>query len=168
MAHCDPRRIAGIFEGSEPSTDNGERERMDWWQTGSLMGTLVLAAAAVVTLGWRALRQEGDRRRHDIEKLRQDNREAHQKIGDTIVQLRDDLGGQISQLRDDLSGQIVQLRDDLGGQGAQLREGQASMRAEQASFREGLGELRGEVRGLRHSVDDLREDFRAHVFARND
>ena len=146
MAHCDPRRIAGIFEGSEPSTDNGERENMDWWQTGSLMGTLALAAIAVVTLGWRALRQEGDRRRHDIEKLRQDNREAHQKIGDTIVQ----------------------LRDDLGGQGAQLREGQASMRAEQASFREGLGELRGEVRGLRHSVDDLREDFRAHVFARND
>ena len=157
MAHCDPRRIAGIFEGSEPSTDNGERENMDWWQTGSLMGTLALAAIAVVTLGWRALRQEGDRRRHDIEKLRQDNREAHQKIGDTIVQLRDDL-----------SGQIVQLRDDLGGQGAQYREGQASLRAEQASFREGLGELRGEVRGLRHSVDDLREDFRAHVFARND
>ena len=157
MAHCDPRRIAGIFEGSEPSTDNGERERMDWWQTGSLMGTLVLAAAAVVTLGWRALRQEGDRRRHDIAKLRQENREAHQKIGDTIFQLRDELGGQ-----------IVQLRDDLGGQVSQLREGQASMRAEQASFREGLGELRGEVRGLRHSVDDLREDFRAHVFARND
>ena len=28
---------------------------MDWWQAGSVMGTVVLATTAVVTISWRVL-----------------------------------------------------------------------------------------------------------------
>ena len=34
---------------------------MDWWQAGSVMGTVVLATTAVATFGWRVLRQETDK-----------------------------------------------------------------------------------------------------------
>ena len=30
---------------------------MDWWQAGSVMGTVVLSTTAVATFGWRVLRQ---------------------------------------------------------------------------------------------------------------
>lgn len=109
---------------------------MDWWQTVSLMGTLVLTGTAVATFGWRVLRKETD-------KLREESRQAHERIG-----------GEIAQVRDDLRGEIAQVRDEI----VQLREGQASLR-------EGLGEVRGELRGLAHSMQTLREDFRAHVLA---
>ncbi len=142
---------------------------MDWWQTIGLMATLVLTGTAVATFGWRVLRRETD-------KLRRESREAHERIGGTILQLRDDLRGEIGQVRDDLRGEIGQFRDDLRGEIGQvrddlcgeivhLREGQASLREGQASLREGLGEVRGELRGLTQAMQTLREDFRAHVLA---
>ena len=105
---------------------------MDWWQAGSVMGTVVLATTAVATFGWRVLRQETDR-------LRQESREAHDKIGERITQVQVGLGTEIGQLRDG-----------------------------QASLREGIGEIRGELRGVRHSLETLRGDFRAHVFGQQD
>ena len=122
---------------------------MDWWQAGSVMGTTVLAVASVATLGWRVVRQEFDRRREDTERLRQESREAHEKIGDRITQVRDGLGAEIAQVRDGLGAQIAQLRDG------------------QAGLREGLGEIRGDLKGVRHSLQSLQEDFRAHVIRGN-
>ena len=118
---------------------------MDWWQTVGLMGTLVGTGTAVAAFGRHILRQETDR-------LRQESREAHERIGGTIDQLRDDLSGQISDLR---NGQ-TDLRNELSGQISDLRDGQASLR-------EGLGEVRGELKGMRDSLRTLRDDFRAHV-----
>ena len=103
---------------------------MDWWQAGSVMGTLVLATTAVARFEWRVLRQETD-------KLRQESREAHDRIGERITQVRVGLGTEIGQLRDG-----------------------------QASLREGIGEIRGELKGVRQSLEILRGDFRAHVFGR--
>ena len=160
---------------------------MDWWQTASLMGTLVLTGTAVATFGWRVLRQETD-------KLREESRRSHERIGGEIARLRGDQEAALVQVRDDLRGEIARLRidqdaalmqvrdeiarlridqdaalararDDLGADINQLREGQASLLEGQASLREGLGEIRGELRGLTHSMLTLREDFRAHVLA---
>ena len=47
---------------------------MDWWQAGSVMGTVVLATTAVVTISWRVLAG-----------MRQENRAAHDKIGEKIT-----------------------------------------------------------------------------------
>ena len=58
---------------------------MDWWQAGSVMGTVVVATTAVATFGWRVLRQETDKLRQETDKLRQDSREAHDKIGERIT-----------------------------------------------------------------------------------
>ncbi|MYI06427.1 MAG: hypothetical protein F4059_03670 [Gemmatimonadetes bacterium] len=163
---------------------------MDWWQTVSLMATLVLTGTAVATFGWRVLRRETD-------KLREENRHAHNRIGAEIgqvrgemLQIRDDLRGEIGQFRDDLRGEMVQFRDDLRGEMVQMRDdlrgeigqvrrdlygeivqlrnGQASLLEGQASLREGLGEVRGELRGLTQSMQTLQDDFRAHVMAGTD
>ena len=75
---------------------------MDWWQAGSVMGTVVLATTAVATFGWRVLRQETD-------KLRQESRVAHDK--------RSVRG--ITQLQVGLSAEIAQGRTEIG----QLRDG---------------------------------------------
>ncbi len=130
---------------------------MDWWQAGSVMGTVVLATTAVATFGWRVLAG-----------MRQENRAAHDKIGEKITQVRtevaqvrDGLGTEVAQVRDGLGAEIAQLRDGLGAEIAQLRDGQAAMR-------EGIGEIRGELRGVRHSLETLRGDFRAHVFGQQD
>ena len=130
---------------------------MDWWQAGSVMGTVVLATTAVVTISWRVLAG-----------MRQENRAAHDKIGEKITQVRtevaqvrDGLGTEVAQVRDGLGAEIAQLRDGLGAEIAQLRDGQAAMR-------EGIGEIRGELKGVRHSLEILRGDFRAHVFGRQD
>ena len=130
---------------------------MDWWQAGSVMGTVVLATTAVVTISWRVLAG-----------MRQENRAAHDKIGEKITQVRtevaqvrDGLGTEVAQVRDGLGAEIAQLRDGLGAEIAQLRDGQAAMR-------EGIGEIRGELRGVRHSLETLRGDFRAHVFGQQD
>ena len=126
---------------------------MDWWQAGSVMGTVVLATTAVATFGWRVLRQETDKLRHETDKLRQqsdalrqESRVAHDTIGERITQVQ--VG---------LSTEIAQGRSEIG----QLRDGQASLR-------EGIGEIRGELKGVRHSLEILRGDFRAHVFGRQD
>ena len=119
---------------------------MDWWQAGSVMGTVVLATTAVVTISWRVLAG-----------MRQENRAAHDKIGEKITQVRTE----IAQVRDGLGTEVAQVRDGLGAEIAQLRDGQAAMR-------EGIGEIRGELRGVRHSLETLRGDFRAHLFGQQD
>ena len=141
---------------------------MDWWQAGSVMGTVVLATTAVVTISWRVLAG-----------MRQENRAAHDKIGEKITQVRtevaqvrDGLGTEIAQVRDGLGTEIAQVRDGLGTEIAQLRDGLgaeiAQLRDGQAAMREGIGEIRGELRGVRHSLETLRGDFRAHVFGQQD
>gem|GEM_PF-2428150 len=125
--------------------------RMDWWQAGTMTGTMVLAFASVAMLGWRVLRREFDavqRQFEGVERqfegvgqrfeaMRQESREAHEKIGERIDRLREGQAG--------------------------LWEGQAGLREGQAGLREGLGEIRGELKGVRHTVQSLQEDFRAHV-----
>ena len=114
---------------------------MDWWQAGSVMGTVVLATTAVATFGWRVLRQETDKLRQELRQetgklrqqsdtLRRESREAHDKIGERITQVQVGLSAEISQGRSE------------------------------------IGEVRGELKGVRLSIETLRGDFRAHVFGR--
>ena len=112
---------------------------MDWWQAGSVMGTVVLATTAVATFGWRVLRQETDKLRQETDKLRQQNdtlrqesREAHDKIGERITQVQVGLSTEIAQGRSE------------------------------------IGEVRGELKGVRLLIETLRGDFRVHVFGRQD
>ena len=112
---------------------------MDWWQAGSVMGTVVLATTAVATFGWRVLRQETDKLRQETGKLRQqsdtlrqESRVAHDKIGERITQVQVGLSAEIAQGRSE------------------------------------IGEIRGELKGVRLLIETLRGDFRAHVFGRQD
>ena len=123
---------------------------MDWWQAGSVMGTVVLATTAVATFGWRVLRQETDKLRQELRQetdklrqetgklrqqsdtLRRESREAHDKIGERITQVQVGLSAEISQGRSE------------------------------------IGEVRGELKGVRLLIETLRGDFRAHVFGRQD
>ena len=112
---------------------------MDWWQAGSVMGTVVLATTAVATFGWRVLRQETDKLRQETGKLRQqsdtlrqESRVAHDKIGERITQVQVGLSAEIAQGRSE------------------------------------IGEVRGELKGVRLLIETLRGDFRAHVFGRQD
>ena len=112
---------------------------MDWWQAGSVMGTVVLATTAVATFGWRVLRQETDKLHRETDKLRQqsdtlrqESREAHDKIGERITQVQVGLSAEIAQGRSE------------------------------------IGEIRGELKGVRLLIETLRGDFRAHVFGRQD
>ena len=70
---------------------------MDWWQAGSVMGTVVLATTAVATFGWRVLRQE--------------SRVAHDKIGERITQVQVGLSAEIAQGR----SEIGEVRGELKG-----------------------------------------------------
>ena len=114
---------------------------MDWWQAGSVMGTVVLATTAVATFGWRVLRQETDKLRQELRQetdklrqqsdtLRRESREAHDRIGERITQVQVGLSAEISQGRFE------------------------------------IGEVRGELKGVRLLIETLRGDFRAHVFGR--
>ena len=134
---------------------------MDWWQAASLMGTFVATAIAVAAFCWRIL-----------ERIRQENREAHEKIGEKIsrmqegfraeiAQSQDGLRAEIAKSQDSLGAEIAGVRDSLGAEIAQLRDGQTRLHT-------GLGEIRGELKGVTSSLQDLREDFRAHVFAGQD
>ena len=116
---------------------------MDWWQAGSVMGTVVLATTAVATFGWRVLRQETDKLRQELRRetdklrqqsdtLRRESREAHDKIGERITQVQVGLSAEIAQGRSE------------------------------------IGEIRGELKGVRLLIETLRGDFRAHVFGRQD
>ena len=116
---------------------------MDWWQAGSVMGTVVLATTAVATFGWRVLRQETDKLRQELRRetdklrqqsdaLRQESREAHDRIGERITQVQVGLSAEIAQGRSE------------------------------------IGEIRGELKGVRLLIETLRGDFRAHVFGRQD
>ena len=152
---------------------------MDWWQAGSVMGTVVLATTAVVTISWRVLagmRQE-NRAAHDkigekITQVRTEVAQVRDGLGTEVAQVRDGLGTEVAQVRDGLGAEIAQLRDGLGAEIAQLRDGLgaeiAQLRDGQAAMREGIGEIRGELRGVRHSLETLRGDFRAHVFGQQD
>ena len=77
---------------------------MDWWQAGSVMGTVVLATTAVATFGWRVLR-------HETDKLRQESRVAHDKIGERITQVQVGLSAEIAQGR----SEIGEVRGELKG-----------------------------------------------------
>ena len=133
---------------------------MEWWQAISMAGTVVVTLTTVLALGWRVL-----------ERMRRENRVAHDKIGDSVAKLRDDLTRDINGLGDDLGSKIGGLRDDLTGDGRRLGD---RLGAEIAANRqglvavgEGLAELRGELRGVNRSLQDLREDFRTHVYGEN-
>ena len=84
---------------------------MDWWQAGSVMGTVVLATTAVATFGWRVLRQETDKLLQQSDTLRQESREAHDKIGERITQLQVGLSAEIAQGR----SEIGEIRGELKG-----------------------------------------------------
>ena len=151
---------------------------MEWWQPVSMAGTVIVTLTTVLTLWWRVL-----------ERTRLENRIAHDKIGDSIAKLRDDLTRDIGEVRGDLHGEIVVLRDeivgvrgDLDGKIGGLRDDLTRdirslgdrLGAEIATNRqglvavgEGLAELRGELRGVNRSLQDLREDFRTHVYEGN-
>ena len=151
---------------------------MEWWQPVSMAGTVIVTLTTVLTLWWRVL-----------ERTRLENRIAHDKIGDSIAKLRDDLTRDIGEVRGDLHGEIVVLRDaivgvrgDLDGKIGGLRDDLTRdirslgdrLGAEIATNRqglvavgEGLAELRGELRGVNRSLQDLREDFRTHVYGGN-
>ena len=75
---------------------------MEWWQPVSMAGTVIVTLTTVLALGWRVL-----------ERMRLENRIAHDKIGDSIAKLRDDLTREIDGVRDDLSSKIRGLRNDL-------------------------------------------------------
>ena len=115
---------------------------MDWWQVVAGMVTLVATGGGAVGFMWRIVRKE-------IGTLRDENRKAHEQIGETI-----------SELRKELRGEITEVRMELGGQISDLREGQAGLR-------EGIAGLQGEMKGMHHAVLTLRDDFRAHVLAEN-
>ena len=88
---------------------------MDWWQAGSVMGTVVLATTAVATFGWRVLRQETDKLRQETDcasrVLRRESREAHDKIGERITQVQVGLSAEFAQGR----SEIGEVRGELKG-----------------------------------------------------
>ena len=162
---------------------------MDWWQTVGLMATLVATAIAVATLGWRIMLRmqraiEMTRRElgREIDGMHQESRDAHDKIGNRLDRVRDDLSADIAKLREDLGTDIAKLRDDLGTDIAKLRDDlgadmakvRTDLGADIASgsdglvgVREGLAELRGEMRGVSNALQALQEDFRTHVYGRS-
>ena len=121
---------------------------MDWWNVGVMIVTLVATGGAGLVVLRRLIRRE-------YGALREESREAHEKIG-----------GQISDLRNGLRGDIADLRKELGDGIAELREGLADLREGQAGLREGIAGLQGEMKGMRDALLALRKDFRAHVLAK--
>ena len=109
---------------------------MELWNVGVMIVTLVGAGGGAVVVMWRIIRSENGTLRRDFETLREESREAHEKIG-----------GQVSEVRKEIS----EVRKELGGEIADLREGIAG--------------LQGEMKGMRDFLLTLREDFRAHVLA---
>lgn len=139
---------------------------MDWWQTVSLMATLVATATAVATLGWRiqlrAQREIAGTRRElgsDIRSMRQELGRDMAKLRDDMAKLRDDVSADMARLRDELGVDMNRVRTDLGADIASGRDGLVSVG-------EGLAELRGEVRGVQKAMLALQEDFRIHVYGR--
>ena len=117
---------------------------MDWWDLGVMIVTLVAVGGAGLVVLRRLIRRE-------YGACREESREAHEKIG-----------GQISELRNGLRGDIADLREGLTG----LREGQADLREGQSDLREGIAGLQGEMEGTRDALLALRKDLRAHVLAK--
>ena len=134
---------------------------MEWWQPVSMAGTVVVTLVTVLTLGWRVL-----------ERMRLENRIAHDKIGDSIAKLRDDLTRDIGAVRGDLDGKVEGLRHDLFGKMGSLRD---DLHGEVNGLRDDLfgkmGSLRhdlhGEVTGLRDDltgkIEGLRHDLTGQI-----
>ncbi len=132
---------------------------MEWWQPVSMAGTVVVTLVTVLTLGWRVL-----------ERMRTENRIAHDKIGDSIAKLRDDLTRDIGAVRGDLDGKVEGLRDDLTGKMGSLRH---DLHGEVNSLRD---DLTGKIEGLRHDltgqidgkIGGLREDLSRDIHSLGD
>ena len=95
---------------------------MEWWQPVSMVGSVAVMMTAMATLGWRVL-----------ERMRIENQTAHDKIGESIAKLRDDLtedmnghvsrlSGDTAKLEEELGGKIAELRRELGGEIAEVRK----------------------------------------------
>ncbi len=123
---------------------------MDWVPTAILMTTFVTTAAAVTTLGWRV-----------AERIREEGRKAHDRIGARIDGVEEGLGVRIAKVEAVLGGRIDRVEEGLGSRIGGVGEGLAGVR-------EGLAEIRGEFRGTTRSLDALRRDFRAHAFGNAD
>ena len=128
---------------------------MDWWNVGVMIATLVAVGGAGLVVLRRLIRREYGALRRDIAAFRKENREAHEKIG-----------GQIAELRNGLRGDIADLRKELGDGVSELREGLTGLREGQAGLREGIAGLQGEMEGTRDALLALHNDFRAHVLAK--
>ncbi len=137
---------------------------MEWWQPVSMVGTVVLIMMAIATFGWRVL-----------DRMRTENRVAHDRIGESIARLRSDMDGHVAALRgeisdlradtdanfaafkDDLGGETAKVRDDLGGDIAKIRE---DLGSGIAKIREDLG---GEIAKVREDlggeIAKVREDL---------
>ena len=120
---------------------------MEVWNVGEMIVMLVGAGGGGVFAVWRIVRNESETRRREFETLREESREAHEKIGGQITDVRKELRGEISEVRKE----ITEVRKELGGEITEVREGIAG--------------LQGEMKGMRDSLLTLREDFRAHVLA---
>ncbi|MDE2678870.1 MAG: hypothetical protein OXI76_13295 [Gemmatimonadota bacterium] len=114
------------------------------------MATFVATSAAVATFGWRI-----------AERMRLENREAHDRIGARIDEVEEKLGGRIDGVEERLGVRIDEVEERLGARIDKVEGGLGDVR-------EGLGEIRGELRGTTRSPEMLRKDFRAHAFANAD
>ncbi len=157
---------------------------MEWWNVDVMIVTLVATGGACLVVLRRLIRREYGTLREDFGAFRKENREAHEKIGGQISDLRNGLRGDIADLREDISdlrkglggdisdlrkglrGDISDLRKELGDGVSELREGLTGLREGQADLREGIAGLQGEMNGMRDAHLALRKDFRAHVLAK--
>ena len=122
---------------------------MEWWQPVSMAGTVAVTLTTVLTLGWRVL-----------ERMRRENRIAHDRIGDSIAGLRSDLSRDIGAVRGDLDGKIDGLRDDLHGRiGALRHDLTGRIDGKTGDLRDDLtGRIDGRIGGLR---EDLSRDIQS-------
>ncbi len=132
---------------------------MDWWNVGVMIATLVAVGGAGLVVLRRLIRRE-------YGACREESREAHEKIGGQIAELRNGLRGDIADLRNGLRGDIADLRKELGDGVSELREGLTGLREGQAGLHEGIAGLQGEMEGTRDALLALHNDFRAHVLAK--
>ncbi len=113
----------------------GEQD-MEWWQPVSMVGSVAVMMTALATLGWRVL-----------ERMRIENQIAHDKIGESIVKLREDLSGDIAKVRSDLSSDIGKVRSDLSSDIGKVH------RDLSGNIEKVRSDLCGDIAGLRKDMD---------------